>query len=59
MPIGSIVPAAGLLLLHAPPNVASDNEVVNPTQTCGKPPIGAGAGFTNSEKVVLHPVPRV
>ena len=35
-----------LLLVHKPPDVASDNDVVNPAQTASVPLITAGSGFT-------------
>lgn len=47
------VPTAGVLLAHAPNNVASDRLVVKPTHTEGVPVIGAGTGLTLNVTVLL------
>jgi len=59
MPEVPILAIAGLLLLHAPPVVASLNEVVNPGHVAAKPVIVAGGGFTNTAVEILQPVPSV
>ena len=48
-----IVPTAVLLLLHAPPAVASDKGVVPPTDTEVVPIIAAGVGNTNTTTLPL------
>jgi hypothetical protein len=45
-PVDEIVATGGLLLDHVPPEVASLNRVVEPTQTLNAPEIGAGLGLT-------------
>ena len=56
-----IVPTAGVLLLHAPKDVASDKLVVRPWHTLNVPVIGAGLGLTVNvtalllDTVVLQP----
>lgn len=52
-------PRAGLLLLHVPPLVASDNVVVKPTHTNGEPEIPAGVGLTVNGVVTRQPVGNV
>ena len=47
MPVAlPIDPAAGLVLLHVPPNTASPSAVVRPTHTLSVPVIGAAGRFT-------------
>ena len=46
-----------LLLLHAPPPVASLSEVVSPTQKLVVPAIAAGALITDIETLEEHPAP--
>ena len=43
----------GLPLFHAPPDVASLNEVVKPTHTIVEPLMAAGIGFTVNVIVTL------
>ena len=55
------VPTVGVLLLHAPNNVASLRFVVNPTHTSNVPVIDDGFGLTvkvtvlPDDRVVAHP----
>ena len=50
-----MVPWPGLLLVHVPPGVASDNVVVCPTHTDVAPVIAAGDAFTVNDAVLVHP----
>jgi hypothetical protein len=45
----------GLLLLHAPPGIASLNVVVPPTQSVVIPVIALGNGLTVTDKVTMLP----
>ena len=47
------------LLLHAPPGVRSDTDVVSPEQTVSDPVMPAGKGFTVTTPVVTQPVGKV
>jgi hypothetical protein len=53
-----IVATDGLLLTQTPPDVASPKVVVPFTQSVLLPEIIAGAGFTVTTPVVVHPVPN-
>ena len=46
-------------LLHVPPNVASESEVVAPTHTVGLPRIGVGSASTVTTEVVIQVVGNV
>ena len=56
IPVDPTVAIDILLLLHVPPVVISDNVIVLPGQTCVRPVIDAGAGFTVIGVTTLHPV---
>ena len=43
------------LLVHTPPDVASVNVVVSPTQTFGVPPIAAGTALVVNTTVAVQP----
>ena len=60
-PDGGVSKAAtkGLLILHAPPAVASVSVVVNPLQTVGVPRIEVGNELMVNTAVVIQPVPKV
>ena len=58
-PAASIVPAAGLLLLHVPPAVVLASAVVWPMQTVGVPVMIAGEAITVTTTDAEHPVPIV
>ncbi len=54
--VTSIVPTAGLLLLHVPPGVVVVNVVVLFSHTCRDPPIVDGNAYTVTSAVVRQPV---
>ena len=55
-PVASTLPSAGLLLLHVPPVVASDNVIVRPLPTFVAPDIAGSvtSAFTVTIAVVIH-----
>jgi hypothetical protein len=53
MPVGLIVAVPELL--HVPPVVASDNEVVRPVQTLIVPEMAVGNGLTVTIAVAVQP----
>ncbi len=53
------VATPGLLLVHAPPPLASFSVVLAPTQTPVVPVIAAGNGLTVSTLVAKQPEPTV
>jgi hypothetical protein len=53
--INPIVPIAGLLLLHVPPTITSDNVVVAPLQILLSPFMGPGNGLTVKDLTAMHP----
>ena len=55
-PLLPIVPTAVLLLLHVPPEVASESVVAELTQTEEAPKIEGGKGLTVKAVIVAHPV---
>lgn len=60
IPVAEPIPATEVLEeLHKPPGVASLNVTVLPWQNDEGPVIAAGAGFTVSGNVELHPVTNV
>ena len=56
---GSISAILVLLLLQAPPGVASDNGSVTPPHTVLLPEIGAGSGLTVKLSVAVQPAGSV
>ena len=52
-----IVATNVLPLVHAPPEVPSESEVVAPTHAPGVPAIDAGTGFTVTVFDVVQPIP--
>ncbi len=48
-----------LLLLHVPPEVASESVMDDPSQTDAEPPIAAGNGLTVITTDLKQPVGRV
>ena len=48
-----------LVVLQAPPDIKSLNDIVRPTHTAEAPPIPEGAGLTVTVVVTKHPAPVV
>lgn len=46
-------------MLHVPPDVVSDTDIVEPTHKALAPVIGAGIGFTTTDLVAKQPVGMV
>lgn len=56
IPVAPTVATAVLLLLHPPPPVASESDVVSPAHTVLVPNIAVGNGVTVTTAVVVQPV---
>ena len=59
IPVVPIEPTARVLLLHVPPDVASESAVVDPIHTEEAPVIVAGNGLMVKIVVFRHPVDNV